>query len=191
MKKHLITKALLAVAMATPLLASAESQLATSGPAAAKLNFRVIIPRVLFLGVGTGATTTPFATNAAVDNAIFDFTTNSAAIGTGAAAGTITGNVVDVRVFGNNGQITLTATNAASLANGAGDTIPFTQFTSASSNTGLAVPAFSGGTSSPSLVAVGSKITDLSAQWTFSYLNTVNAAPGIYDGLVTYTASMP
>jgi hypothetical protein len=190
-KKHLITKALLAVAMAAPMLASAESQLATSGPAAAKLNFRVIIPRVLFLGVGTGATTTPFATNATVDNAIFDFTTNSAAVGTGAAAGTITGNIVDVRLFGNNGQVTLTATNAANLINGAGDTIPFTQFTSASNNAGLAVPAFGGGTTSPSLTAVGSKITDLTAQWTFSYANTVNAAPGTYNGQVTYTASMP
>jgi hypothetical protein len=190
-KKSLVTKALLAVALATPLMASAESQLSTSGPAAAKLNFRVIIPRVLFLGVGTGATATPWATNATVDNAIFDFTTNAAAVGTGAAAGAISGNVVDVRLFGNNGQITLTATNAANLTNGSGDTIPFTQFTRSSSNTGLAVPAFSGGTTSPSLVAVGSKITDLTAQWTFAYSNTVNAAPGTYNGEVTYTASMP
>lgn len=190
MKKNLVTKALLAVALATPLLAAAESQLSTSGPAAAKLNFRVIIPRVLFLGVGAGATTTPFATNTTVSNAIFDYTTNGNAVGTGAAAATITGNVVPVRLFGNNGQITLTATNAANLVSGT-DTIPFTQFTRASDNTGFAVPAFSGGTTSPSLVAVGSKITDLSANWTFTYLNTVNAAPGTYNGDVTYTAAMP
>ncbi len=191
MKKNFVTKALLAVALATPLMASAESQLSTAGPAAAKLNFRVIIPRVLFLGVGTGALTTPWATNAAVDNVIFDYTTNASAVGTGAAAGAITGNIVDVRLFGNNGQITLTATNAAALTNAGGDTIAFTQFTRASDNTGLAVPAFSGGTTSPALIAAGSKITDLTAKWTFGYLNTVAAAPGTYDGLVTYTAAMP
>ncbi len=190
MKKNLITQALLAVALATPMLASAESQLSTSGPAAAKLNFRVIIPRVLFLGVGAGALTTPLANNTTVSNAIFDYTTNAAAVGTGVAAGAITGNVVPVRLFGNNGQITLTATNAANLVSGT-DTIAFTQFTRASDNTSLAVPAFSGGTTSPTLVAVGSKITDLSAQWTFTYANTVNAAPGTYNGEVTYTATMP
>jgi hypothetical protein len=189
-KKNLVTKALLAIALATPLMAAAESQLSTSGPAAAKLNFRVIIPRVLFLGVGAGATTTPFATNTTVSNAIFDYTTNGNAVGTGTAAATITGNVVPVRLFGNNGQITLTATNAANLVSGT-DTIPFTQFTRASDNAGIAVPAFSGGTTSPSLVAVGSKITDLSANWTFTYLNTINAAPGTYNGDVTYTAAMP
>ena len=114
----------------------------------------------------------------------------TSAIAPAIPAATITGNVVPVRLFGNNGQITLTATNAANLVSGT-DTIPFTQFTRASDNAGFAVPAFSGGTTSPSLVAVGSKITDLTAQWTFAYSNTVNAAPGTYNGEVTYTASMP
>jgi hypothetical protein len=55
MKKAMLLKTAIAVAIAAPLLASAESQLAVgSGAATARLDFRVVIPRVLFLAVGTG-----------------------------------------------------------------------------------------------------------------------------------------
>lgn len=175
--------------LATPLMASAESQLVNgAGAAAARLNFRVVIPRVLFLGVGTGSAM-PLASDTTVDQVLFDYTNNSAAVGTGAAAATITGASVAVRVFGNNGQIVITTTNPANLTSGA-DTIPFTSITGASSDaTNLPVPAFSGGTASP--VINGGRVTNRTATWTFSYANTLAAPAGIYDGQATYTATMP
>ncbi|WP_300649033.1 hypothetical protein [Hydrogenophaga sp.] len=198
MNKSLLLKTTLAVAMATPLLASAESQLITAptGSAVARLDFRVIVPRVLFLGVGTGAG--GVVNNTTVDTVTFDYTTNAAAVGTGAAAAVISGAVVPVRVIGNNGQITLTATTTGALTNGTSDTIQWSEI-SAVSSLPLTLPSpiipNSGvGTSSNVTLSSGTKITDRSANWTFSYANTAVVAPGTYgttNGRVTYTAAMP
>lgn len=111
-----------------------------AGSAAAELDFRVILPRVLFLGVGTGAGA--LAANATIDQLVFDYTTNGAAIGTGVAAAGISNsaafalNAIPVRVLGNNGQIVLTSTNSGNLVNSVtpADTIPFSQITSATSD---------------------------------------------------------
>ncbi|WP_066271672.1 hypothetical protein [Hydrogenophaga palleronii] len=190
-------KATLALALATPLLASAESNLVATGSATARLDFRVVIPRVLFLGVGTGATVIPLANNTTVDMVTFDYTTNPTAIGTGAPATTITGNVVPVRVVGNNGQITLTASTTGALTNATGDTIPWTQITSTSSLPALpspVIPATGAGVASNVTLSSGTRVTDQSANWTFSYANAATVAPGTYgtnNGRVTYTAAMP
>lgn len=196
MSNNLFAKSAIALVLAMPMFASAESQLTVgTGPAAAKLDFRVVIPRVLFLGVGTGAAA--LSTTATVDRLTFDYSTNPVAVGTGAAAGSITNsggftnNQIPVRVFGNSGQVVLTATNPANLTNAAtpADTIPFTQFTGTSSSNTLAHPALGGGTANVTLSS--GKVTDRSATWTFTYANTVAAAAGTYDGQVTYTASAP
>src|SRR3990167_8561083 len=51
--KSLILKSALALALATPLMASADSQVVVgTGSAAANLDFRVVIPRILLLQVG-------------------------------------------------------------------------------------------------------------------------------------------
>ncbi len=190
-------KATLALALATPLLASAESNLVATGSATARLDFRVVIPRVLFLGVGTGATVTPLANNTTVDMVTFDYTANPTAIGTGAPATTITGNVVPVRVVGNNGQITLTASTTGALTNATADTIPWTQITSTSSLPALpspVIPATGAGVASNVTLSSGTRVTDRSANWTFSYANAATVAPGTYgttNGRVTYTAAMP
>jgi hypothetical protein len=188
--KKLVLKSLAALLLATPLLASAGSQLTVgTGSAAAKLNFQIVIPRVLFLGVGTGAAL-PLATDTTVDQVSFNYTTNPLDVGTGAVAGAVTGNVVPVRVFGNNGQIQITATNAANLTSGT-DTIPFADITVASSDsTNLNAPAMGGGVVSP-VLSGGSKVTVRNANWTYSYANTAQAAAGTYTGQVTYTATMP
>lgn len=194
MKKSLLIKSVLALAAASPLLASAESQLTTgAGSATARLDLRVVIPRVLFLGVGTGAAT-PLATNPAIDAITFDFSTNPLDVGTTLAAGSITntgptpaGSTVPVRVFGNDGQVTITATNPANLTSGA-DTIPFTELSVTSSNAALPAAGFSGGTSLPTLAG---RVTNQTATWTYSYANTVTPAFGTYTGRVTYTATMP
>ena len=134
MKKALLLKTTLALALATPLLASAESQLVTgtgvgTGTATARLDLRVVIPRVLYLGVGTGSGT-PLASNASIDALTFDYSTNPLDVGTTAPAGSITSTgptaataSIPVRVFGNNGQVTLAASTLGALTNATGDTI--------------------------------------------------------------------
>lgn len=196
MKKALLLKSTLALALATPLLASAESQLITgAGSAVARLDFRVVVPRVLFLGVGTGAA--GLTNNTTIDTVTFDYTSNPAAVGTGAAAGAITGNVVPVRVVGNNGQVSLTAATTGALTNATADTIPWSEITATSSLAALpspVIPATGTGAGSNVTLSSGTKITDRTANWTFSYANTAVVAPGTYgttNGRVTYTASMP
>ena len=197
MKKALLLKSVLAVAMATPLLASAESQLVTgAGNATARLDFRVIVPRVLFLAVGTGAA--GFATNTTIDTVTFDYTSNPAAVGGGAAApaGAITGNVVPVRVVGNNGQVTLAASTTGALTNATADTIAWSGITATSSLAALpspVIPNTGAGTASNVTLNAG-RVTDRTANWTFSYANSAIVAPGTYgttNGRVTYTAAMP
>jgi hypothetical protein len=191
-KKSIFLKSAIALALAAPLLASAESQLTIgAGAAAARLDFRVIIPRVLFLAVGTGSAA--LANNTTIDQVTFDYTTNPADVGTGAVAGSITGNVVPVRVLGNNGVIALASTNTGALTNATADTIPWSQITATSSDaTNFASPAPTG--ASVNLGVTAGKITNRTANWTFSYANTAVAAPGTYgttNGRVTYTATMP
>ncbi len=197
MKKALLLKSALALALVTPLLASAESQLVTgAGNASARLDFRVVVPRVLFLSVGTGAA---YTTNNTVDVVEFNYATNPAAVGTGAAAGVISGNVVPVRVIGNNGQISLTATTTGALTNEQtpGDTIPWTQITSVSSLAALpspVIPATGTGAVSNVTLSSGTKVTDRAATWTFSYANSAVVPFGTYgttNGRVQYTAAMP
>ncbi|WP_372656992.1 hypothetical protein [Hydrogenophaga sp.] len=193
MKKSVFLKSALALALVSPLLASAESQLTVgAGSAAARLDFRVVIPRVLFLAVGTGSAA--LANNTTIDQVSFDYTTNPADVGTGAVAGAITGNVVPVRALGNNGVIALASTNTGALTNATGDTIPWTQITATSSDaTNFPSPAPTGASVNLGLSS-GTKVTSRSANWTFAYGNTTVAAPGTYgttNGRVTYTATMP
>lgn len=197
MKKALLLKTTLALALTSPLLASAESQLVVGGSSAAtaRLEFRVIVPRVLFLGVGTGAG--GLSTDGTVDTVTFDFTTNPAAVGAGTAAAAITGNVVPVRVIGNNGQVTLAASTLGALTNATGDTIPWSQITATTNLAELpspVIPDTGPGLASDVILSSGTKVTDRSANWTFSYANSNVVAPGTYgttNGRVTYTASMP
>ena len=196
MNNTLFVRSALALALAAPLMAQAESQLVTgTGAATANLDLRVVIPRVLFLGVGTGSGT-PLATNGVIDALTFDYSTNPLDVGAGpaAVAGSITSTgptagtaSIPVRVFGNNGQVTVTATNPAVLTSGT-DTIPFSQLSVSSSNAAFAAPAFGGGTSLPTLTG---RVTNQTANWTFSYANTTTPAFGTYEGRVTYTATMP
>ena len=197
MKKNILAIALSLVSLVT-LSAHAESNIVVgAGTAAARLDFRVVLPRVLFLGVGTGAAGT--VANATVDRLDFDYTTNGGAIGSGAAAGSITNtggfaaNAIPVRVLGNNGQIVLTSTNSGNLVNSVtpADTIPFTQITSNTSDPLLPVPVANGGTANPTFNTGSTKVTTRTANWTFAYANTVTPAAGTYNGTVTYTASMP
>ena len=192
----MFVKSAVALALAAPLLASAESQLVVgTGSASARLDFRVVVPRVLFLGVGTGAGALTASTT--IDTVTFDYSSNPAALGTGAAAGAITGNVVPVRVLGNNGQVTLTANTTGALTNATADTIPWSEISATSSLAALpspVIPNTGAGTASNVTLSSGTRITDRTANWTFSYANSAVVAPGTYgttNGRVTYTAAMP
>jgi hypothetical protein len=186
-KKSIVLKSALALALAAPLLASAESDLTIgTGSAAAKLNFQVIIPRVLFLAVGTGNAT--LADNTTVDLLTYDYSTNVGAIGNGTDSAA---QAVNVRVLGNNGQIAVGAVGTgtglvSSLA--PADIIPWTEILATSSTPTFNAPAV-GSSANPTLSA--GKVTDRTATWNFAYSNTNIPAPGTYTGQVTYTATMP
>ena len=185
-----LNAALLATAMALmPPFAKAESNLTVgTGTATARLDFRVIVPRVLMLQVGTAGTNN-------IDTVTFDYTNNGVDVGTTAAAATITGAVVPVRVKGNSGPVTLTATTTGALTNSTADTIPWTEISATSSNTGLpspVIPATGVGSGTTVSVTSGTKVTEQSADWTFSYASNNLVPPGTYgvtNGRVTYTAS--
>jgi hypothetical protein len=198
-KKSLFIKTAVALALAAPLLASAESELTIgTGAADARLNFRVVIPQVLFLAVGPGANNAgdPLVISSGQGTATFDYSGNAAAVGTGAAASAISGAAVPVRVVGNNGPINLTASTTGALSNGTGDFISWSEITATSSAPELPSPVIvDGATGAPAPVSVSlGKITDRAATWTFSYANSSVVAPGTYgttNGAVTYTATMP
>jgi hypothetical protein len=205
MLNKIIIKSAITVAAALPLFAAAESNFQTGAgalTATAKLDFRITIPKVLFLQVGTG---TSFASNAAVD--LIDFTVPAANVGNGTAvaatagSGDLSNGTVTARVIGNNGTVTFTSTTLGALGNGAGDTISYGQIATATAlnttATILAHPALAdGATTSVTLTPVG-KIVNQDAKWTFTYKNQNVVAPGTYGGVnvnngrVTYTASMP
>jgi hypothetical protein len=206
MKKIAIATAL-ALLFGTP--AFAESDVNTgAGPAtsaAAKLDFQVVIPRVLFLQVGTG---TAQADNTAVDKIVF--TVPAANLGDASAiagvGGDLTAGEVSVRLFGNGGDISLTSASpgGADLVNAAGDSIPWTELAIATaagpttggfSATAIAHPAINDPTGVT--VTATSKVIRQSGTWKFSYKNTKAYAEGNYGGTnqrnsrVTYTAAMP
>ena len=210
--KKLILVSAIAAALCAPMIASAESTVVTgAGPnsTAARLDFRIVIPRVLFLAVGTGAGGAALTGNPAIDLVTFDYTANPGAVGTGptGTAGNITGNIVPVRVVGNAGPIGLTAATVGALNNGtAAETIPWSEITAVSSDAtnfpSPVIPASGTGASSAVVVSSGTKITNRTANWTYSYANTAivpagtyggagTAAAGVNNGRVTYTATMP
>ncbi len=193
-KSSLLLKSALALALATPLLASAESNINIGGApnsATARLDFRVIIPRVLLLQVGTAG-----ANN--VD--LVEFNLGTIEPGAGGQVPRTNGGVVPVRIVGNAGNIGLNASTTGALSDGAGNSISFAKISAVSSVPALPHPALVDGAAGASTAItpnVNTRVTDLSANWTFQYLNDTVVAAGTYGGVgtnnsrVTYTASMP
>jgi hypothetical protein len=90
---------------------------------------------------------------------------------------------------------TLTANSSTPLNNGAGNTLSFTQITWVSSGNGDsgAQPFPSGTFNGTGSQSIGSIARNRWAEscMTFSYLNTLIPAAGIYTGTVTYTLTAP
>ena len=99
------------------------------------------------------------------------------------------------RSTANTGGATVVATVPASLSNGAGATIPFSQITWTSSGIGdTGAQPFPGGT----FVAGGTQTVGTIARnqwaescWSFSYLNTLVPAAGTFTGRVVFTLTTP
>ena len=204
--RNIALKAALALALAAPLLATAESNI-SSGPGAltatAHLDFQITVPKVLFLQVGTG---TNMAANATINQ--IAFTVPAANVGDGtvinasAGSGDLGNGQVTAKVVGNNGNISFQSTTIGALGNGSGDTISYSDIgTAVAANTTattLAHPALvDGSTTTLTLTPSSGKVINQDAKWTYTYKNTTVAAPGTYGGVnannsrVTYTASMP
>ena len=88
------------------------------------------------------------------------------------------------------------------LSDGNGDTIPFTEITTAAttltSGTALPAPVLTNGTSSNVvLTAPATKLIVQDAKWTYKFANSANVPAGTYGGVnvnngrVVYTATMP
>jgi hypothetical protein len=213
--KTAVSKSLAALfavtAIAMPMLANAESSTQSGAgalSATARLDFRVTIPKVLFLRVGTGGLFGA-AANATVD--LIDFTVPFANVGNGTAVNATAGSgdlgngAVTALLRSNAGVVTLTANTVGALGNGAGDTIPWSEIGIANSN--LVAPAFANtfphlaalpasGASANFAPAPVAKVTNVGSTWTFTYKNTNTVPAGTYGGVnvnnsrVTYTATV-
>ena len=181
--KQLIALATVAAAFS----AYAESDINTGTgalSAVARLDFRVIVPKVLFLQVGTG---TAFADVTIIDRV--DFTLTAAQATSGAAvAGVSTGGAINARVLGNGGTVTFGAAGTVGgLTNGAGQTIPWTQIAPTATGGSLIHPVID---AAPVSLAATAGVVNSSTVYSFNYSNTNVVAAGTYNGQVTYTASV-
>jgi hypothetical protein len=176
-----------AVVIALPMVAQAESTIALTPPApatmstSARVNINVVIPRFLFLQVGTGTFLTNVGT---IDTVVFNVPVANVGNGTPVAGtgGDLTGGRVTVRLLGNVGNVNLGAT-AAALTNGTGETIPWSQISVATS--GVTHPAINGAAAA---FTASARVVDVSGDWTYGYLNTATPAEGTYSSQITYTA---
>ena len=209
MKVRKITAAaLLAAASVTPQFAAAESDVnnTNTGNAAAALNFRVVIPRVLFLQVGTGTLLADLATR---DRITFT-PTEAQLLAAGSPEPTPTNDVsgtggtsgpsgVEVRIFSNVGAVELSATGTAGGLQHStvpAEKMPWTEIkatatagTAANGFTAAAIPhpAIADGTPAiPSIIAASGVVRSVGV-WTFAYDNAGDYVPGRYDGTVVYT----
>jgi hypothetical protein len=199
-------------ALMLPLMTFAESNFqtgaATASPGAtAHVDFAIVIPKILYLRVGNGSS---YTTGSLTSVNTIDLVTFSPAIGTvgngTAVAGTggETGAGFETAaIVSNSGNVTLNATAGGALSDGNGDTIPFTQITTATttltSGTALPAPVLTNGISSNVVLTAppATKFITQDAKWTYSYANAAIVPGGTYGGVianngrVVYTATMP
>ncbi|MDQ0026681.1 hypothetical protein J2X90_004508 [Variovorax paradoxus] len=202
---------LIAAAAATlaPFASQAESNFvtttgSTTPAASAKLDFKIVVPKVLFLQVGTG---TSMADNGTVDMVQFDVP--GASIGNGTKVTGTNGGTpgsVTVRVLGNIGALSLTNATTGPLTSIAGNTtIPWSDISVTAAALATPTPGYTAGfidhptfndTSGTSLAATNG-VVRREGSWTFQYANTSVVPAGTYgdtaakNGRVTYTATAP
>jgi hypothetical protein len=194
-----LSSLVLAATLITPFTVQAESTTATGAGSlstSARVDFSIVIPRILFLRVGsTGATIDPIT-----------FTVPAANVGNATAQAGTGGNLgagaVTAIVQGNAGNATLTVSSIGALQNGAGGTINYTEIvTTATALAGfgtlLNAPALANGTGGTVALTAAANIVNSGATWTYTYANTTVPASGTYGGVntqnsrVTYTVTAP
>lgn len=106
----------------------------------AKLNFRIVVPRFIRFGVGTGAALA--GTSGTVDTVSFEPTLDE--LGSGTALSAASNGTVSVALVANGGAVSITATNSLSGGMSDGEStpefIPFSTISSASSDANFPVP---------------------------------------------------
>jgi outer membrane lipoprotein SlyB len=197
------------VAMLLSLMTPAASN-RQSGPGAltarARVNFRITIPKILYLRVGAGTAYPTTLGNLGTVN-LLNFSPSASGLGNGTpvagSGGDLTGGVQTAAIISNSGNVTLNATATGPLGDATGDSIPYTQISTAASAltagyTLLAAPALTNATTANIvLTAPATKVIKADAKWTYSYANTISPPAGTYGGVnvhnsrVVYTASMP
>ena len=176
----------IAMAAALPMASHAATDFDTGAgvlSATADLTFNVVIPRFIFLRVGS-------AVPATVNTLVFaptvaEMENSTPILGTG---GDATASDVTITARGNAGNMTLAASNPTNLVSG-GNNIPITTLTGTNQTGSIGVPAFGG---SVALTAV-SGVFNQTGTWRYSWTNpaaTVYAA-GTYVATATYTLSAP
>ncbi|MDO9294126.1 MAG: hypothetical protein Q7U09_21300 [Hydrogenophaga sp.] len=181
MKKSLFIKTAVALALAAPLLASAESELvtgnATVGGADARLNFQIVIPAFISLRVGTAGVGN-------VDTVEFNLTdAQAAASGVYASVNPS----VQVALLSNVGDVALSSLGSP-LSDGV-NTIPLSTIAVSSSNPGLPHPGFN---TSTTINPSAGRIVNSTANWSFAYNHdATTVGDGTYTTQVTYTAARP
>jgi hypothetical protein len=193
--KQLVTTFLLATSglPGTLMAESASDDGATPLSAAANLDFQIDIPGVLNFQVGTAGATIDLIT----------FAPLAANLGNGVdvagTGGNVGSGVVSVELLSNAGQVTITPTylnTGIGLTNGTKN-IPYDEILTSSNLPALPAPALSNAGGGATLPTETDGVTDLSAQWTYTYDNTAVYEAGTYGGTntqgsrVTYTASVP
>ena len=192
------TNAVWATGLLASLLAAAAAQAEsrfTSGPAtsalsaSASLDFRVIVPRVLFVSIGSASN---MADNTTIDRV--DFNVPAGDVGTGNITAATSGSgayPVTARVMSNGNAVSFTATGSAGGLTSGAQSIPWSQIAPLSGGA-LPHPAIGSGTAgvATTLTASGG-VVDKSATWNFSYSNSSPLAAGNYNGRVFYTAALP
>jgi hypothetical protein len=163
--------------------------------ASTALNHRITYPRFLRFRVGPAAGIALVTCNmSAVANAL------GTGVDQACTGGDLGGGASTVEVKSNAGQVRLTVTTTGAMQNAAGNTIPYSEIKSASSNPGnLPAPVLTTGAVSPAVnVALNAGVvTDRAATWTYTYDNSAVYPAGTYGGVnvrrgrVTYTAAAP
>jgi len=194
--------------------------LAAGSASAFTVSITAANPKAAYLQVGVGGFTGTYSGGGTPGNSTtvnrVSVTVPAAAVGTGVAQAMTTDSTVgassyDGFVFcntpaqlyiggffrntANTGGATVTATVPASLSNGAGNTIAFSQITWTSSGIGdtgaQPFPAgtfVSGGTQTVGAIARNQWAESC---WTFSYLNAAVPAAGTFTGRVVFTLTTP
>src|SRR5450755_3525317 len=205
LKKVVMTALVAASVIGIAGTARAESNFQT-GPlvgaltATTHLDFQIVVPKMIYLRVGTGVDRTTVAT---VD--LINFSVGAANVGDSSViagtGGDLGAGVVTARVISNLGTVTLSTITPNGIKNVAGDTISYGQIALAvainTSGTALTPPAMTDNSTTTSTIAPVASVVNRDAKWTFTYLNTNVVPAGTYGGIntnqsrVTYTAAIP